>query len=110
MQENVRCTLSTLTAVWGAADLFLTGKRCICLLLTLFGTVTAARENEDGTVTLTVDAVCDMVICDDEVITSALTVKCNENGSFRYMGNKVIKDNISIASKEKDYEKSISYQ
>lgn len=72
--------------------------------------VTAARENEDGTVTLTVDAVCDMVICDDTVITSELTVKCNENGSFRYMGNKVIKDNISIASKEKDYEKSISYQ
>ena len=72
--------------------------------------VTAACENEDGTVTLTVDAVCDMVICDDAVITSELTVKCNENGSFRYMGNKVIKDNISIASKEKDYEKSISYQ
>lgn len=63
--------------------------------------VTAARENEDGTVTLTVDAVCDMVICDDAVITGELTVRENEDGSFQYLGNKVIKDNISMASKEK---------
>lgn len=63
--------------------------------------VTAARENEDGTMTLTVDAVCDMVICDDAVITGELTVRENEDGSFQYLGNKVIKDNISMASKEK---------
>lgn len=56
--------------------------------------VTAVRENEDGTMTLTVDAVCDMVICDDAVITGELTVKENGDGSFRYLGNKIIKDNM----------------
>lgn len=38
-----------------------------------FGTsvpeVVEVRENPDGTVTLTVNAVCDMVICDDALIT-----------------------------------------
>lgn len=64
--------------------------------------VTAVRENEDGTMTLTVDAVCDMVICDDAVITGELTVKMNDDGSFQYLGNKVIEDNISLSSQGND--------
>lgn len=35
--------------------------------------VTNIKENEDGTVTLTVDAVCEMILCDDSVITHELT-------------------------------------
>ena len=44
-----------------------------------FGTsvpeVTQIRENEDGTFTLTVDAVCQMILCNDAVITHELTVR-----------------------------------
>lgn len=49
-------------------------------------------ENEDGTVTLTVCAVCDTVICDDALITHELTVRFEEDGSFRYLGNKILDD------------------
>jgi len=63
-----------------------------------FGTslpeVTDIKENEDGTVTLTVDAVCDMVICDDRLITHELTVRFAEDGSFRYLGNRILGDGI----------------
>lgn len=63
-----------------------------------FGTslpeVTNVKENEDGTVTLTVDAVCDMVICDDAVITHELTVRFAEDGSFQYLGNEILNDGI----------------
>ncbi len=65
---------------------------------TYFGTslpeVTDMKENEDGTVTLTVDAVCDMVICNDAVITHELTVRFAENGSFQYLGNEILNDGI----------------
>ncbi|MBP3457953.1 MAG: hypothetical protein J6K58_01965 [Lachnospiraceae bacterium] len=65
---------------------------------TFFGTslpeVTDIKENEDGTVTLTVDAVCDMVICDDAVITHELTVRFAEDGSFRYLGNEILDNGI----------------
>lgn len=65
---------------------------------TFFGTslpeVTNIRENKDGTITLTVDAVCDMVICDDAVITHELTVKFREDGSFQYLGNVILNDGI----------------
>lgn len=51
-----------------------------------FGTsvpeVVAVKENQDGTITLTVNAVCDMVLCDDALITHDLTVKFKEDGSF----------------------------
>ena len=53
------------------------------------------NENEDGTTTLTVEAVCDMVICDDAVITHELTVRFAEDGSFRYLGNKILNDGIT---------------
>ena len=53
-----------------------------------FGTsipeVTKIKHNSNGTVTLTVDAVCEMVLCNEAVITHELTVKFNKDGSFRY--------------------------
>ncbi len=39
---------------------------------------------------LVVDAVCDTFICNDAVITSELTVKFNDDKSFKYMGNKIL--------------------
>ena len=65
---------------------------------TFFGTslpeVVDIKENEDGTVTLTVEAVCDMVICDDAVITHELTVRFADDGSFQYLGNEILDDGI----------------
>ena len=65
---------------------------------TFFGTslpeVVDIKENEDGTVTLRVEAVCDMVICDDAVITHELTIRLAEDGSFRYLGNEILGDGI----------------
>ena len=59
-----------------------------------FGTsipeVTKIKHNSNGTVTLTVDAVCEMVLCNEAVITHELTVKFNKDGSFRYLGNKIL--------------------
>lgn len=65
---------------------------------TFFGTslpeVTDVRKNKDGTVTLTVDAVCDMVVCDDAVITHKLTVRFQKDGSFQYLSNKILNGGI----------------
>ena len=48
-----------------------------------FGTsipeVTKIKQNSNGTVTLTVDAVCEMVLCNEAVITHELTVKFNKD-------------------------------
>lgn len=54
--------------------------------------VTDIKENEDGTVTLTVEAVCDVVVYDGAVITHELTVRFAEDGSFQYLGNKILSD------------------
>lgn len=66
---------------------------------TYFGTsvpeVTDIRENIDGTVTLTVDAVCSMILCDDAVITHELTMRFADDGSFQYLGNKILEDGMS---------------
>lgn len=63
-----------------------------------FGTsipeVTKIKHNSNGTVTLTVDAVCEMVLCNEAVITHELTVKFNKYGSFRYLGNKILNGGI----------------
>lgn len=71
---------------------------CLNYSPTFFGTslpeVTDMKENEDGTVILTVEAVCDMVICDDAVITHELTVRFAEDGSFQYLGNEILNDGI----------------
>lgn len=52
--------------------------------------VTQIRENEDGTVTLTVDAVCELLLCDDAAITHEVTLRFREDGSFQYLGNRVV--------------------
>lgn len=57
--------------------------------------VVGIKENDDRTVTLTVEAVCDMVICNDAVITHELTVRFAEDGSFQYLGNKILNDGIT---------------
>ena len=71
---------------------------CFNYAPTFFGTslpeVTDIRENADGTITLTVDAVCEMILCDDAVITHELTIKMKEDGSFQYLGNKILNDGI----------------
>lgn len=71
---------------------------CFNYAPTFFGTslpeVVDIKENEDGTVTLTVEAVCDMAICDDAVITHELTVRFAEDGSFQYLGNEILNDGI----------------
>lgn len=63
-----------------------------------FGTsipeVTKIKHNSNGTVTLTVDAVCEMVLCNEAVITHELTVKFNKDGSFRYLENKILNGGI----------------
>lgn len=71
---------------------------CFNYAPTFFGTslpeVVNIKENDDGTVTLTVEAVCDMVICDDAVITHELTVRFAEDGSFQYLENEILNDGI----------------
>lgn len=63
-----------------------------------FGTsvpeVTQIRENEDGTFTLTVDAVCQMILCNDAVITHELTIRCLENGGIQHLGNQILDDGM----------------
>lgn len=71
---------------------------CFNYMPTYFGTslpeVTGIRKINDGTVTLTVDAVCSMILCDDAVITHELTVQFAEDGSFQYLGNKILYDGV----------------
>ena len=38
---------------------------------------------------------CDMVICNDAVITHELTVRFAEDGSFQYLGNEILNDGIT---------------
>ena len=72
---------------------------CFNYAPTYFGTsipeVTDIRKNSDGTVTLTVDAVCSMILWDDAVITHELTVRFLDDGSFKYLGNKILHNGIS---------------
>ena len=71
--------------------------------LSYFGTalpeVVSVQDNEDGTTTLTVDAVCDMVIANDAIITHELTVKFSSDGSFQYLGNKILNDGTTNVSR-----------
>lgn len=71
---------------------------CMNYAPTHFGTsypeVVAIKENDNGTITLTINAVCEMVLNDETIITHELTIKENEDGSFMYMGNKILNDGI----------------
>lgn len=70
---------------------------CLNYSPTLFGTsvpeVTDIKDNGDGTVTLTVDAVCEMCFS-DAVISGKLIVSFSEDGSFKYLGNEILDDGI----------------
>lgn len=50
------------------------------------------KHNEDGTVVLTINAVCDSVVCNDAVITHELTMKIQDDGKFQYLGNQILND------------------
>ena len=67
---------------------------CLNYSPTYFGTslpeVVEIRDSGEGNSVLVVDAVCDTFICNDAVITSELTVKFNDDKSFKYMGNKIL--------------------
>ena len=49
---------------------------------------------KSGLAVISFEAVCDMVICDDAVITHELTVRFAEDGSFQYLGNEILNDGI----------------
>ncbi len=51
--------------------------------------VIKAKKNENGTYTLTISAVCEMVLCDDALITHELTIQIGKDGGFQYLGNKI---------------------
>lgn len=63
-----------------------------------FGTsipeVTNIKKNKDGTITLTVDAICQMVLYNDAVITHKLIVRFSGNGHFKYLGNKILNNGV----------------
>ena len=71
---------------------------CMDYSPTYFGTsypeVVDIKKNDDGTMTLTVNAICEMVLNDEAIITHELTIKENADGSFMYMGNKILDDGI----------------
>ena len=56
--------------------------------------VVAVTHNSDGTDTLTINAVCSSVICNDAVITHTLTIKLQENGAVQYLGNQMKQEEI----------------
>ncbi len=72
---------------------------CMNYAPTCFGTsypeVVDIKENDDGTITLTVNAVCEMVLNNEAVITHELTIKEKADGSFLYMGNQILDDGIN---------------
>ena len=63
----------------------------------LFGTskseITNIVENEDGTLTLTIDVVCEM-LGEDRLMTHQLTICFTEEGNIRYLSNQVLEDGL----------------
>ncbi|POP33580.1 hypothetical protein C3B58_06745 [Lactonifactor longoviformis] len=55
--------------------------------------ITDMRENEDGTVTLTVDAVCVMT-GNDKAMSHELTVRFTEEGGIQYVKNQILGDGL----------------
>lgn len=55
--------------------------------------VTDMSENEDGTTTVTIDAVCER-IGTDCYMTHKLTVRLQENGIYQYLGNEILGDGL----------------
>ncbi|MCI5509451.1 MAG: DUF6070 family protein [Eubacterium sp.] len=77
------------TESYGWADLgFANG--ALSFLGNSFPEVTDIQDNGEGTITLIVDAVCEKVQCNEAFITHELTVRFADDGSFQYVGNKVL--------------------
>ena len=91
LQEYVTFDKEKQIYTWGEAG-------CFTYIPSFIGTsvpeVTKIKENKNGTVTLTVDAVCEMVLCDDAAITHELIIKFNKDGGFKYLGNKILENGI----------------
>lgn len=68
--------------------------------------VTDVEKNKDGTITLTVQAVCSVMITDDAVITHELTIQPGENGEFQYIGNKILSGTENIPDYQYRVEKN----
>lgn len=82
------------TGSYGWADLvFANG--ALSFLGNSFPEVTDIKDNNDGTITLTVDAVCEKVQCNEAFITHELTVRFADAGSFQYLGNKVLGNGLA---------------
>lgn len=75
------------------------GLNCENYAPTLFGTsipeVVDMKENEDGSMTMTVNAVCEM-LGDSFVVVHKVTVYVKDDGSFQYLGNEILGDGLSI--------------
>ena len=56
--------------------------------------VTEVRHNEDGTIVLTIHAVCGSVMCNDAVITHELTIKFQKDRSVKYLENRILDDGM----------------
>ncbi len=71
---------------------------CMGYIPTSFGTslpeVVEKEGTEEGMIRLTVEAVCDRRVCDDAVITHELTIRPAGDGSFQYIGNKILEDGV----------------
>ena len=44
---------------------------------------------------MTINAVCEMILNDEAIITHELTIKEDADGSLIYMGNKILDDGIN---------------
>lgn len=57
--------------------------------------ITSIRENMDGTTTLSVDAVCNLM-GKDAVISHELTVQFTEDGGIRYLRNQILNNGVDM--------------
>lgn len=69
------------------------GNNVLSAFSTSIPEITYMQENEDGTVTLTVDAVCES-LGKDAVITHKLTVEFAGDGGIRYLANEIQEDGL----------------
>lgn len=70
-----------------------------------FSEITGSRKQEDGTVIFTIDAMCSTAEGVDAVITHELMVRFAGDGSFQYLGNRILNEGME---KIPDYQYRIS--
>ncbi|KIR03838.1 hypothetical protein P261_02653 [Lachnospiraceae bacterium TWA4] len=65
---------------------------------TYFGTsfpeVTAVSKKEDGSITLTIHAVCELFLCNEAIITHELMIQTKNDGTFQFISNKILGDGM----------------